>query len=148
MSPEKVEIFKSLEVWAKQSMLPLLKLVDDTWQPQDFLPDSASEGFYDKIREVRARAEAIPDDYFVVLVGDMINEEVLPMFTSRLNGTHPFHDETGFDDNPWAVWARGWSAEERRHSDLLKNYLYLSGRVDIRRIETTIHNVLSSGMVC
>jgi acyl-[acyl-carrier-protein] desaturase len=48
-------------------LLPLLKPVDDCWQPMDFLPHSSSEMFEHEVR-VRARAAALPDEYFVVLV--------------------------------------------------------------------------------
>lgn len=41
LPPEKAEVFKSLEGWAKESLLPLLKPVEDCWQPTDFLPDSS-----------------------------------------------------------------------------------------------------------
>jgi acyl-[acyl-carrier-protein] desaturase len=41
LPPEKAEVFKSLEGWAQDSLLPLLKPVEDCWQPTDFLPDSS-----------------------------------------------------------------------------------------------------------
>ncbi|KAG0478915.1 hypothetical protein HPP92_013634 [Vanilla planifolia] len=78
MPPEKMEIFKSLEGWAQNNVLCLLKPVESSWQPQDFLPDPVSEDFYVQIEELRQRAKEIPDDYYVVLVGDMITEEALP----------------------------------------------------------------------
>ena len=147
MAPEKAEIFKSMEDWATHSLLPLLKPATECWQPQDLLPDPTSEGFHDQIREIRARTQEIPDEYFVVLVGDMVTEEALPTYQSRLNGTQVFRDETGVDDTPWAVWARGWSAEENRHGDLLNKYLYLSGRVDMKQVETTIQYLIGSSVV-
>jgi hypothetical protein len=75
MPPEKQEVFRSLQGWAAESLLPLLKPVDDCWQPTDFLPDSSSDAFEHEVRELRSRAAALPDDYFVVLVGDMVTEE-------------------------------------------------------------------------
>jgi hypothetical protein len=47
----------------------------------------------------------------------------------------------------WATLARSWTAEENRHGDLLHKYLYLSGKVDMRMVETTIHYLIRSGMV-
>ncbi len=29
----------------------------------------------------------------------------------------------------WAQWSRGWTAEEKRHGDVTRTYLYLSGRL-------------------
>ncbi|PON77654.1 Fatty acid desaturase, type [Parasponia andersonii] len=146
MAPEKAEIFESMENWANQNLLPLLKPAKECWQPQDFLPDPTSEGFHEQVQEIRARTREIPDEYYVVLVGDMITEEALPTYQSRLNGTMVFHDQTGFDQTPWAIWGRGWSAEEKRHGDLLNKYLYLSGRVDMKQIEITTQYLIGSGM--
>ena len=37
---------------------------------------------------------------------------------------------------PWALWLRGWTAEENRHGDLLNAYLRLTGRVHMRADRT------------
>ncbi|GAB4835346.1 hypothetical protein Ancab_000257 [Ancistrocladus abbreviatus] len=146
MPPQKMEIFKSLEPWAEQNLLLLLKPVEKSWQPQDFLPDPASEGFHEQVEELRERTKEIPDDYFVVLVGDMITEEALPTYQTMINTLDGVRDETGASPAPWAVWTRAWTAEENRHGDLLNKYLYLSGRVDMKNIEKTIQYLIGSGM--
>ncbi|KAM7266268.1 hypothetical protein ACFE04_004165 [Oxalis oulophora] len=146
MPPQKIEIFKSLEGWAEQNILTYLKPVEKCWQPQDFLPDAASDGFDEQVKELRERAKEIPDDYFVCLVGDMITEEALPTYQTMLNTLDGVRDETGASPTPWAVWTRAWTAEENRHGDLLNKYLYLSGRVDMRQIEKTIQYLIGSGM--
>ncbi|KAL0377010.1 UNVERIFIED_CONTAM: Stearoyl-[acyl-carrier-protein] 9-desaturase, chloroplastic [Sesamum calycinum] len=115
-------------------------------EPQDFLPDPASDGFYDQIKELRERAREIPDDYFVVLVGDMITEEALPTYQTMLNTLDGVRDETGASPTSWAIWTRAWTAEENRHGDLLNKYLYLSGRVNMKQIEKTIQYLIGSGM--
>ncbi|KAB1226192.1 Acyl-[acyl-carrier-protein] desaturase, chloroplastic [Morella rubra] len=146
MPPEKVEIFKSMEDWAQNNLVTYLKPVEKSWQPQDFLPDPTSDDFFEQVKELRLRSKELPDDYFVVLVGDMVTEEALPTYQARLNGSDIYHDQTGVDDTPWAIWARGWSAEENRHGDLLNRYLYLSGRVDMKEIEKTTHYLIRSGL--
>ncbi|XP_057547956.1 stearoyl-[acyl-carrier-protein] 9-desaturase, chloroplastic [Amaranthus tricolor] len=146
MPPEKIEIFRSLEGWAEENLLVHLKPVEKCWQPQDFLPDPASEGFYDQVKELRERAKEIPDDLYVVLVGDMITEEALPTYQTMLNTLDGVKDETGASPTSWAIWTRAWTAEENRHGDLLNKYLYLSGRVDMRSIEKTIQYLIGSGM--
>ncbi|KAE8022699.1 hypothetical protein FH972_008480 [Carpinus fangiana] len=146
MLPEEIEIFKSMEAWVRSDILTLLKPVEKSWQPQDFLPNSTSYRFVEQVNELRERTKDIPDDYFVVLVGDMITEEALPTYQALINGTKVFHDETGSDNTPWATWGRGWSAEENRHGDLLNKYLYLSGRVDMKHVEKTTHYLIGSGM--
>lgn len=147
MPPEKIEIFNSLNNWAENNILTLLKHVEKSWQPTDFLPDSSSEGFHEQVKELRERCKEIPDDYFVVLVGDMITEEALPTYQTMINTLDGVRDETGASQTPWAIWTRAWTAEENRHGDLLNKYLYLSGRVDMRQIEKTIQYLIGSGMV-
>ncbi|KAB2062488.1 hypothetical protein ERO13_A10G144400v2 [Gossypium hirsutum] len=146
MPPQKIEVFKSLENWVEENLLSLLKPIDNNWQPQDFLPDPTSDGFYDQIQEIQERTKEIPDDYFVVLVGDMITEEALPTYQTLLNTMDGTSDETGASLTPWAIWTRAWTAEENRHGDLLNKYLYLSGKVDMRQIEKTIQYLIASGM--
>lgn len=147
MPPQKVEIFKSLDGWAEENILVHLKPVEKCWQPQDFLPEPESEGFFEQVKELRARAMELPDDYFVVLVGDMITEEALPTYQTMLNTLDGVRDETGASPTSWGIWTRAWTAEENRHGDLLNRYLYLSGRVDMKQIEKTIQYLIGSGMV-
>jgi acyl-[acyl-carrier-protein] desaturase len=40
---------------------------------------------------------------------------------------------------------RGWIAEENRHGDLLNAFLRLTGRVDMRAVEITIHHLIADG---
>ncbi|PAN06129.1 hypothetical protein GQ55_1G234500 [Panicum hallii var. hallii] len=147
LPPQKREIFESLNSWAADTILPLLKPVESSWQPQDYLPDASSESFGDEVRELRARAREIPDDYLVCLVGDMVTEEALPTYQTMLNTLDGgVRDETGASPTSWAVWTRAWTAEENRHGDLMNKYLFLSGRVDMRQIEKTIQYLIGSGM--
>lgn len=146
MPPEKIEIFKSLEDWAEDNILVHLKSVEKSWQPQDFLPDSSSEGFFEEVRELQERSLELPDDYLVCLVGDMITEEALPTYQTMLNTLDGVRDETGASPTSWARWTRMWTAEENRHGDLLNKYLYLCGRVDMRQVEKTIQYLIGSGM--
>ena len=97
MPPEKVEIFKSLDGWARENVLVHLKPVEKCWQPQHFLPDPTSDGFFEQVEELRERAKEIPDDCLVVLVGDMITEEALPTYQSMFN-THDGFKSHGLGD--------------------------------------------------
>lgn len=137
----------SLENWAQKNIVVKLKPVEQSWQPQDFLPDPSSDGFHDQVMELRERAKELPVDYFVALVGDMVTEEALPTYQTWINGLDGVRDETGASLTSWAIWTRGWTAEENRHGDLLNKYLYLSGRVDMRQVEKTIHYLIGSGTV-
>ena len=42
------------------------------------MPDPSSPTFIDEVRALRERTAELPDDFLVVLVGDMVTEEALP----------------------------------------------------------------------
>eukprot|EP01025_Chloroclados_australasicus_P036036 TRINITY_DN36663_c1_g1_i1.p1 TRINITY_DN36663_c1_g1~~TRINITY_DN36663_c1_g1_i1.p1 ORF type:complete len:397 (+),score=57.24 TRINITY_DN36663_c1_g1_i1:225-1415(+) len=142
----RLEVFTSMDDFVRENILTILKPVEDCWQPADLLPDPASEDFIDQVKELRERSAQLPDDYLVVLAGDMITEEALPTYMAQLNTLDGVRDETASSDKPWAVWNRRWTAEENRHGDLLNKYMYLTGRVDLKAIEKTIQNLIGSGM--
>jgi acyl-[acyl-carrier-protein] desaturase len=119
--------------------------VDESWQPSDFLPDLNAENWLDQVTDFRKCAAGLSDEVLVVLVGDMVTEEALPTYQTWLNRLQGVTDLTGASLSPWARWSRGWTSEENRHGDLLNKYLYLTGRVDMRSIETTIHHLINNG---
>ncbi|CAI5495916.1 unnamed protein product [Closterium sp. Naga37s-1] len=146
ITKERLAIVQSMDGWAEDTLLPLLKPVEGSWQPQDYLPHPEQDSFLDELADLQARAATLPDDYLVCLVGDMITEEALPTYQTMLNTLDGTKDETGASPSPWAVWTRKWTAEENRHGDLLNRYLYLTGRVDMRAVEKTINYLIGSGM--
>ena len=137
-----MELFESMQGFVADN-LSLLAQVDQAWQPSDFLPDLTAEDWSEQLVQFRSTAQTLPDELLVVLVGNMVTEEALPSYAIRLE--HVARDGTGTDDTPWARWLRGWTAEENRHGDLLNAYLRLTGRVDMRSVEQTIHNLIRDG---
>ncbi len=137
-----IELLHSLE-GVVQENLNLLLPITEAWQPTDFLPDLTADNWAEQITEFRERAEVLTDDLLVVLVGDMVTEEALPNYAISLNLIA--RDFVGTSDAPWARWMRGWTAEENRHGDLLNAFLRLTGRVDMRSVEITVHNLISGG---
>jgi len=123
----------------------LLETGEKSWQPQDFLPDLSEAGWEDSVKELREMAEGVPDDVFIVLIGDMITEEALPTYQTLLNTFEGCDDPTGTSQSAWARWSRGWTSEENRHGDLLNKYLYLTGKTDMRSIEVTIQHLITNG---
>jgi acyl-[acyl-carrier-protein] desaturase len=145
VTSKRFEVIKSMESFVANRLGALLKPVRESWQPSDFLPDMAKSDWTEQLRSFRERAKSLSDELLVVLVGDMITEEALPTYQTWLNRLQGVADRTGADGTPWAQWSRGWTAEENRHGDLLNRYLYLTGRVDMRAIETTVQNLISNG---
>ncbi|MHB8580415.1 MAG: acyl-ACP desaturase [Ignavibacteriaceae bacterium] len=139
------EVIKSLEGFVDQNLPELLKPVNESWQPNDFLPDMRSGEWSNEIKQFREAAKGLSDDLLIVLIGDMVTEEALPTYQTWLNRLEGITDITGSSENPWAKWSRGWTSEENRHGDLLNKYLYLTGRVDMRAVEVTIHHLINNG---
>lgn len=54
-----------------------------------------------QVVELQKRTQSLPDDYLVVLVGDMITEEALPTYMAMLNTLDGVRDETGAAPTPW-----------------------------------------------
>ncbi|MBC7425651.1 MAG: acyl-ACP desaturase [Bacteroidia bacterium] len=128
-----------MEDIVKEYLIPIEK----NWQPTDFLPDSRKDTFIADIKELRAETEALPYEYLAVLVGDAITEEALPTYESWLM------DVEGIDKREpesWTRWVRNWTAEEKRHGDLLNKFIYLSGRVNMREMEISMQHLIADGM--
>jgi acyl-[acyl-carrier-protein] desaturase len=136
------ELLRDLSAFVGQH-LNLLTAPSDAWQPSDYLPDFGADDWRDQLETFRAPAAELSDELLVVLVGDMVTEEALPNYAVSLNLLA--HDQTGTSPDPWARWLRGWTAEENRHGDLLNAFLRLTGRVDMRAVEVTVHNLITNG---
>lgn len=136
------EVLMYLEKYMLESMDTYLKPIDTNWQPSDFLPDSTKDNFFDSIKELRNSADGLSYDLVAVLIGDTITEEALPTYESWLSMVEGVSkDEAG----GWMKWNRHWTAEENRHGDLLNKYLYLSGRVDMRKMEISTQYLIADG---
>lgn len=123
-------------------MAQYLVPIEENWQPSDFLPDASRDSFFEEIRELRELACELPYDFWAVLIGDTITEEALPTYESWLM------DVIGVDQrnkNGWSQWVRAWTAEENRHGDVLNKYLYLSGQVNMREMETSTQFLIADG---
>lgn len=137
-----IELLKGMSGYVHEN-LDLLLQPKDAWQPTDYLPDFGADDWRDQLDAFRGPAAELSDELLVVLVGDMVTEEALPNYAVSLNLLAD--DPTGTSTDAWAVWLRGWTAEENRHGDLLNAYLRLTGRVDMRAIEVTVHNLIHGG---
>lgn len=144
--PKHVEVIEDFEPLVDKMVDNiLLETGDKAWQPQDYLPDLSQDDWLEQTKDLREAAEGVPDDVFVVLVGDMVTEEALPTYQTLLNTFEGCDDPIGTTDSAWARWSRGWTSEENRHGDLLNKYLYLTGKTDMRSIEVTIQHLITSG---
>ena len=137
-----LELLKSMTGFVKDN-LNLLLPVSEAWQPTDYLPDMGAEDWREQLEAFRAPTVQLSDEVLVVVVGDMVTEEALPNYAVSLNLLA--NDAEGTSDDPWAVWLRSWTAEENRHGDLLNAFLRMTGRVNMKSIEITVHNLIANG---
>lgn len=129
---------KSMQTWTKKFLRP----IEDNWQPADLMPDSSSLTFMEEVREIQALCGEMEHDLFITLIGDTITEEALPTYESWLMGMQGVEQQNQIG---WTQWVRSWTAEENRHGDLLNQYLYLSGRVDMRQMQVSTQYLIADG---
>lgn len=141
----RIEAIKSIESDIENNITNLLNPIETSWQPADFLPNLQTEQGVEEFHQLRERAQELPDELIISLVGDMITEEALPTYMCWFGRLEGFNDSTGTSDDVWARWIRGWTCEENRHGDLLSQYLMLSGRVDMKAIQVTIQHLINNG---
>ena len=144
MLEHRLSVMRELEPSVEAALGTLLP-PDDCWQPSELLPSFGTEGWRDEVGELQAEAGRLSDEMLVVLVGNVVTEEALPAYLATINRCGGMTDRTGVDDHPWARWARSWTAEEKRHGDVSRGYLMLSGRVNLRSVEVTIQHLLRNG---
>jgi acyl-[acyl-carrier-protein] desaturase len=144
LSPERKEVMMHIEQFVDNATDEYLVPIDKNWQPTDFLPKSnVYETFIKEIKELRESAQELSYDFWVVLVGDTITEEALPTYESWICSLDAVDLKS---EKGWGNWVRRWTAEENRHGDLLNKYLYLSGKVDMKAMETSTQYLLADGM--
>jgi acyl-[acyl-carrier-protein] desaturase len=141
-----MEVISQLDDFVGHAVDNVLVDPDTCWQPSDFLPDFNNPEVFEEVKLLQKRAEGIPDTVLTSLVGNMITEEALPSYQTYFNLLEGINDERSLvSPTGWVRWSKAWTAEENRHGDLLNKYLYLTGRVDMKAVEQTIHRLLTNG---
>lgn len=140
----RIEVMKFVGQKIDELLEEFLNPIDSNWQPTDFLPDATKDNFIPDIKELQEACKDLPYDYLAVLVGDCITEEALPTYSTWLMNIEGV-DQVNQKQEGWSKWVRWWSAEENRHGDLLNKYLYLSGRVNMREMETSTQWLIADG---
>ncbi|MFC3879114.1 acyl-ACP desaturase [Algoriphagus namhaensis] len=141
-----LEVISQIEGFVAEAVDTILVDPDECWQPTDFLPDFSDPNIHEEIKALQQRAEGIPDTVLSSLVGNMITEEALPSYQTYFNMLEGINEERNlFNPSGWVRWSKAWTAEENRHGDLLNKYLYMTGRVDMKAVERTIHRLLHNG---
>ncbi|CAG9461243.1 unnamed protein product [Pedinophyceae sp. YPF-701] len=141
-----VEVVQGLENHVVDAMLPRVGDLNSCWQPADLFPPSEAPDFIEQLERLRTEAAALEQPVVDAVVALLVSKEMVPAFLSQLNTLRGAQDETGASALPWAQWNRAWAAHENRHCDVLKRWLYLSGRADVRAVEVHVHALMQAGL--
>lgn len=94
------------------------------WHPHDYVPwsegrDFAALGGEDWDPEQSSLSEVAQ----AAMITNLLTEDNLPSYHREIS------DTLGFD-GPWGMWVGRWTAEENRHSIVLRDYLVVTRGVD------------------
>ena len=73
-------------------------------------------------------AEPLPDGVASAVFVNVLTEDNLPYYFASI-------DNLFGRDGAWGYWTRRWTAEEGRHSIVLRDYLIMSGHIDPAHLE-------------
>jgi len=84
-------------------------------------------------------AEPLPDGVASALFVNVLTEDNLPFYFASI-------DNLFGRDGAWGFWTRRWTAEEGRHSIVLRDYLIMSGRLDPVTLERARMTQVTGGV--
>ena len=82
----------------------------------------------------------LSDEVRSALIVDLLTEDNLPYYFETIYNLFGKHE-------PWGVWARRWTAEEGRHSIVIRDYLHVTRAVDLDELERGRMAQMSRGEV-
>jgi acyl-[acyl-carrier-protein] desaturase len=128
----------------RDKSLTEIRGIVEIWQPSDLLPATL-----DGHRAVQEQARDLPDEVLLVLAGNTLTEKGLPTFTADIASTYGSqgggHGSLAEPLPHLRKWFATWASEERRHEEVLGDWLKFSGRVDMRSFEQSTQLFLMDG---
>ena len=111
------------------------------WFPHELVP-------YSRGRDFEAGAKWHPDDSAITL-DDAVRSSLFVNLLTEDNLPYYFRDIDGLfgRDSAWGDWARRWTAEEGRHSIVIRDYLTVSRVIDPVALERGRMAQVSKGEV-
>ncbi len=107
------------------------------WFPHELVPWSLGEDF---ARGESVEGSALPDGVRSALIVNLLTEDNLPYYFNDL-------DRMYSRDEAWSSWVRRWTAEEGRHSIVIRDYLTVTRLVDPRALERARMAQVGGGVV-
>ena len=113
--------------------------VAKTWYPHEFMDFDVAQSF-DPDVAWKPEDFPMPDGLRSALFVNLLTEDNLPYYTDLILGD--------FDRNhPFAEWGRRWTAEEGRHSEVIRGWVHISRALDPRELEDARMDQVSGGVV-
>jgi acyl-[acyl-carrier-protein] desaturase len=106
------------------------------WYPHEYVPYEEGRNF---VAEPWAPEDSrLPDVAKVAMELNLLTEDNLPYYTLALTRTFG-HTEA------WDEWIRRWTAEEGRHSIVLRDYLTVTRGIDPKQLESNRMDMVQRG---
>jgi len=109
------------------------------WFPHQLVPYSQGQDF-DEGYEWSPEETELPDTVRSALFVNLLTEDNLPYYFRAIEATFGRHDA-------WGEWNRRWTAEEGRHSIVIRDYLTVTRAVDPVALERARMAQVSTGQV-
>jgi acyl-[acyl-carrier-protein] desaturase len=106
------------------------------WFPHEYVPYEQGRNFVTE--PWKPEDSGLPDVAKVAMELNLLTEDNLPFYTLALTRTFG-HTEA------WDEWVRRWTAEEGRHSIVLRDYLTVARGVDPAALETRRMDMVQRG---
>ncbi len=106
------------------------------WYPHDHVP-------WDRVAEFGPTTDGrsdVPQALKSALFVNLLTEDNLPYYHLQI-------DRMFGVGEPWTVWAKRWTAEEGRHSIVIRDYITVSGMLDPVELERARMAQVSGGQV-
>ena len=97
------------------------------WFPHRLVPWSRGEDLAEDY-EWDPSETALSEEVQSAMIVDLLTEDNLPYYFETIYNLFGQHE-------PWGVWARRWTAEEGRHSIVIRDYLHVTRAVDLDELE-------------
>ncbi|MDZ4825230.1 MAG: acyl-ACP desaturase [Actinomycetota bacterium] len=109
-----------------------------TWYPHEYVPwDRAVDT--DPRAQWDADASPLPSGVRAALVVNLLTEDNLPYYFESIHRL--------FANDVWRSWAKRWTAEEMRHSIVIRDYITVTHAVDLVALEDARMQQVSRGEV-
>jgi acyl-[acyl-carrier-protein] desaturase len=131
-----VDLLHELEPVAERLLERHLEVADE-WFPHDFIPYSQGRDFdTEPWTPDQPRLDGVARTSFLV---NLLTEDNLPSYHREI------HTMFGRRGSAWTEWVHRWTAEEGRHSIVLRDYLIVTRNIDPVALERGRMQVMSAG---